>query len=106
MNAEELRKELETVSAQIEELDKRKLALQRELSNLLSPVKVEDMISFRYGKITRRGIVLEIKPWCRDKWEYYVRSVKADGTEGAIIHVYSYHDPVKVEQENTCQEQK
>lgn len=96
MSEQEIRRRIAQLEIEIKPLQVEIAALKQKLLEMKSQFKVGDVISWLGGK--RRGLVLEIRNWCGDEPCWKVRSIRKDGSEGAVEVVRPYFNPVKVQE--------
>lgn len=91
----ELEHEIAQLSAQIEPLHERREQLKQQIIELKSPFKVGDKIRWVWGSSqTRMGTVVEITSWVCGTPKWKVRNIRKDGTEGDLVEVLEFDNPV------------
>ena len=73
--------------------------LKQQLVELKSEFAVGDIIRWQHGMKFRRGRVLQIRNWVLGDPMWIVRNIRSDGTEGEIVEIRSYQNPL-LDQQN------
>lgn len=91
-----LRREMERLEGEIENAKQALTAVKRALGQAISPFKVGDVITWRYGKGRRKGRVVRIVPPSTPDGQvkrWYAVNIRKDGTDGATVSVWDLDKP-------------
>ena len=94
--ADMLKAQIKTLEASIRPLEERLEQLRQALLEENSPFKINDVIEWKHGRSTRRGVVTGFTEWVNDDPSWQVTVIRQDNTHGNEVLVYPFNDPVKV----------
>jgi len=96
--ADVLKAQIKTLEASSKHLEERLEQLRQALLEENSPFKINDVIEWKHGRSTRRGVVQGFKPWL--DWNgnpsCIVAPIRKDLSHGPQIEIPPYQNPVKV----------
>jgi len=96
--ADMLKAQIKTLEASLRPLEERLEQLRQALLEENSPFKINDVIEWKHGRSTRRGVVQGFKPWL--DWNgnpsCIVAPIRKDLSHGPQVEIPPYQNPVKV----------
>lgn len=85
--------EIKSIDEQIKELEKQREILHAAYLASIAKFQIGDVITWVFGNGVRRGRVVGHEEWCAGDPCYVVVGIRADGSNGVALNIYSYHKP-------------